>query len=635
MRGVVGNKIDKLMKVDSRLLFVSAFFLFLVFVLLVFAIYYSANIGLIELSPTSACGTITTNGTYNFSQDIFANGDCFTITADNVTLDGEGFRLIGNGSGTGALFFSTNNISVKNMEIINFSSGVIFDKVNNSLMRNLNIINNSDSGIYLLSSYNNIIDSVNITNSSDLSAGLSIISSGNNGFVDVNIKNLDGIALSGLGNKDNNFTRVSANSWDSSLSDIGFSETSLGIWLIDTFFEEYYIAPGKTAGLNFLETGIGQIKFTTPVNGSGGNLSSEVQIDNNFVYVNGSNKGLNRTAEITLFGLPTNMNEPVILKDGLVCSSPNCVNLTSLNAGTVIFNVTGFSNYTIFDSNPLQTIDVNVPRSRTYDSGDFPLEFDVDLFEQGSVWFKLNNGTNISMSTSNNLNFNYTYDNLNDGNYTFQAFANDSAGKDYIESALISFDVDKTVLTSSGPNAPNAPNTSTGVWDSSIPIDYDALIDVEGGYSNALPSSTRVTFSFGGVQEYIGVVNVSTNETSALIETSGKPTQQIINVGTSSLFDFDNDGSSDVKVSIISISTGKVNIKIESITRKVETNSGSSKGNQTDEIDAGAEVDKKKVSSRIFYGFFVLLLLVGVIALIYILMSILKKKNVAPRFSGV
>jgi len=71
------------------------------------------------------------------------------------------------------------------------------------------------------------------------------------------------------------------------------------------------------------------------------------QLRNNFAYYNISYAiGFNKSANISFANIPTNFTNPAILKDGAVCGTA-CYNFTSLNAGTVKFNVSGWSNYTI------------------------------------------------------------------------------------------------------------------------------------------------------------------------------------------------------------------------------------------------------------------------------------------------
>src|SRR3989338_9383995 len=84
-----------------------------------------------------------------------------------------------------------------------------------------------------------------------------------------------------------------------------------------------------------------------------GNASAAIRILNNSVFVNDTvgGFGLNKSANITLYGLKTDIAIPSILKDGVACTQAmGCYNFTSLTAGTVSFNVTGWSNYSIADT---------------------------------------------------------------------------------------------------------------------------------------------------------------------------------------------------------------------------------------------------------------------------------------------
>jgi len=99
----------------------------------------------------------------------------------------------------------------------------------------------------------------------------------------------------------------------------------------------------------------GTIKFTY-VSTTSTALNSAMWIRNNSAYINTSyaSGNYNSSANVTLNGLKTNYANPAILKNGnIICTSkttPACYNFTSLNAGTVVFNVTAWSNYSIGES---------------------------------------------------------------------------------------------------------------------------------------------------------------------------------------------------------------------------------------------------------------------------------------------
>ena len=75
----------------------------------------------------------------------------------------------------------------------------------------------------------------------------------------------------------------------------------------------------SNSSLGFL-TDYGKITFLQNINGSGENLSSDIRMNTNFAFVNSSQTNFNKSANVTLYNLPTNFTNPSIFKDGLLCS---------------------------------------------------------------------------------------------------------------------------------------------------------------------------------------------------------------------------------------------------------------------------------------------------------------------------
>ncbi|MEM3654348.1 MAG: NosD domain-containing protein [Candidatus Micrarchaeia archaeon] len=68
----------------------------------------------------SACGTLNQAGrTYILTQNVSSSGTCFTIAADNITLDCQGFTITHTGSGFDSVIevYETTNITIKNCNI--------------------------------------------------------------------------------------------------------------------------------------------------------------------------------------------------------------------------------------------------------------------------------------------------------------------------------------------------------------------------------------------------------------------------------------------------------------------------------------------------------------------------------------
>ncbi|MBS3074005.1 right-handed parallel beta-helix repeat-containing protein [Candidatus Pacearchaeota archaeon] len=128
---------------------------------------------------------------------------------------------------------------------------------------------------------------------------------------------------------------------------ISIGESINNTQFIDYSFINYSFGVGRSI-IHFEETRFGQIAFTQGINGSGNNLSAEIQISNNSALVNSTiNPGLNRSANITFYhmsgwGFTDNAQ---IYKDSSVCPAGYCHNFTPLTADIVVFNVSGAGRY--------------------------------------------------------------------------------------------------------------------------------------------------------------------------------------------------------------------------------------------------------------------------------------------------
>ena len=86
----------------------------------------------------SSCGTLGSAGErYYLTADIIVNGTCFTITANNIILDGAGHSIQGNMSGYGVYINGPDNIQVINFDdIMTFNRGVYLRSSSSSIVRN-------------------------------------------------------------------------------------------------------------------------------------------------------------------------------------------------------------------------------------------------------------------------------------------------------------------------------------------------------------------------------------------------------------------------------------------------------------------------------------------------------------------
>jgi len=72
------------------------------------------------------CQTISEPGSYQLSRNLQTTGDCLVITADNVTIDLDGYTIEGDGTGQGIGDgdVARENITIRNGTVRNFRIGV-------------------------------------------------------------------------------------------------------------------------------------------------------------------------------------------------------------------------------------------------------------------------------------------------------------------------------------------------------------------------------------------------------------------------------------------------------------------------------------------------------------------------------
>ena len=272
-----------------------------------------------------------------------------------------------NSMGTGiylSWYSNNNNLSLNNVTVSGTAAlGIDTSRSsNNALISNrLTTFGTAGVGISLSPESSNNTISLNTVSTNISSAPGIVLGSGSNNTFNSNTLNVsksDRISISSL-TSDIVFINNSIINRNSSYYDINFGSSGInGTWLIDQYFENYtFYEYGGT--LNVRDSRFGEIRFTSTVNGSGFNLSRDVQIRNNSAFVNSSKIGLNKSANITIYNLPLVSNHLAILKDGAVCS--DCYNFTSLNVANVTFNVSSWSNYSI-NEDPLSIYPGNISR---------------------------------------------------------------------------------------------------------------------------------------------------------------------------------------------------------------------------------------------------------------------------------
>jgi len=200
-----------------------------------------------------SCGTLDVeNGVYALSQDVSSTGTCFTISADNVTLDCQGYLINHTSSSAGyGVYVSSDYARIRNCVIAEenggSSSGGIFllnsdnlEIINNSIL----ILGDALSAVYLDTSTNNLLSGNIIDALGEGSMGFYLYStSSSNSLIGNNVTAVqdDGIAV--YLSDDSNFCVISNSNLTTSGGDAygimleGAFNTNISNNLIKTFGE--------------------------------------------------------------------------------------------------------------------------------------------------------------------------------------------------------------------------------------------------------------------------------------------------------------------------------------------------------------------------------------------------------------
>ncbi len=131
---------------------------FLVAIILFFlAQFVNASCGPCGSTITSSC---------TLDSDLNALGSCFTVAANNITIDGDGYTITGDGTGTGVVMSTAAsaffNIRVQSLNITNFENGIYVQNSPDSEIISNGISSIGQNGVHVINSefieiaYNNI-----------------------------------------------------------------------------------------------------------------------------------------------------------------------------------------------------------------------------------------------------------------------------------------------------------------------------------------------------------------------------------------------------------------------------------------------------------------------------------------------
>jgi parallel beta-helix repeat protein len=258
------------------------------------------------------------NTVYTLTRSISVNGTCFIISANNITLNMNGFNITGNiTSGYGVIMENYSSMTLKNSKIYSFDYGIYLNTSSDSVLDNITI-NNTDEGIYLSSgSKNNILSNI-ITNNNYY--GITLSSSSNNTFTNITAQSdiMGGIYL--------------YNSLNNNLMNLTTSNNHQGIYL--------YKSSNNTLTNILANNNSDGIYFASSSNNLLINLTSNDNFKGVYLYFSPNNQFTSITINNNSYGIHLYSNSSNIFKNGNVSSSTDYdIYLASTSVNNTFLNM--------------------------------------------------------------------------------------------------------------------------------------------------------------------------------------------------------------------------------------------------------------------------------------------------------
>jgi len=373
-----------------------------------------------DTSNVTTCRNLSTaNTVYTLQNNLTTTGTCIYITASNITLLGNGYNITGDTgvADYGVYSINNTNVTIQNISVISFGKAVYFLLTNNSLIQTV-LTKLGIDGIFMDSSNNNTGYGVSILNNTGYGISLAI-ASGNNTFK-YNTLNNQSVGVWFNSTSGNN-TFFNNNVTNSSTS--GFTDGT------GNSYTNYFYYTNSFGTINWTNSSDNGFLKDMEVNGNITFIGT-INISDNFVSINSSalTGKINSYANITLNGIGNRgFINATILKNGVPCGSA-CYNFTALNAATVIFNVSSWSNYSIGEADATPPFLTIVSPTNTVYSTNL-VSFNVSANENLSFCkYSLNNWVSNTTMTALNTTYYYNLTTVADGSYTANFWCNDTTG---------------------------------------------------------------------------------------------------------------------------------------------------------------------------------------------------------------
>jgi parallel beta-helix repeat protein len=314
---------------------------------------YSIQSGCDGTIALTSCGTLNIAGQTYKLQDNIDNyaGTCFTISADNITLDGNGYYIDGDDLGADHGIYASvrRNITIKNFaNISDFGAlegqGIYLASTNNSFLYN-NTLNSNLNGIRLsFGSNNNTLYDNNVNSNTDYGLYLSSSSNNNQLLDNTANSNTQGIyiasssnnnqLLDNTANSNNNYGIIFSSSSNNTLTNNTANSNNIGVSLSSSSNNNQLL--DNTANSN---TEYGIYLLSSSSNNTLTNNTANFNYFGIYLSSSSNNTIMNNTANSNYAGIPLDGNSNYnTITNNNVSSNTNGVHLQSSSNNTIMNN---------------------------------------------------------------------------------------------------------------------------------------------------------------------------------------------------------------------------------------------------------------------------------------------------------
>ncbi|HLP79878.1 MAG TPA: hypothetical protein VK158_04545, partial [Acidobacteriota bacterium] len=499
----------------------------------------------VQFSGIGACAAISNSATYTLRQNIYTNGSCFNITADTVTINGNGFGVYGGFANITGFDIQADDVTLTGLTISQFNRGIHIPQTVQGFILEDSTLEDNYYAYADNASTDSTIENVAFVNSTHVlklngtTDGLSIINT------TINLQLSTAIAFNqSVQTQDTLFDEVDIIHTNGSLTNI--SGTVDGLYEIGVISTYYQI------GI----TNLSLVRFKRNINATNLDLDSDILFAYNYFKLNDTRQSqMNKTANITLYALNEGSQRSII-RNNVLCdedTTPGCTEGTSIDSSPFTFNVSDFRNASNYSVRGF-VVKLNYPElDDRVRQDDIQFQFNATP-AYGSILdncsFQINDVEYDSFSRaelSAKSTFNVTVRYLDVGDYSWEVFCDDNAS--LRQNATSNFSV-----RSSGGGGGGGSSGTIGLngnskwWVNTFEDDATNLTQV----THYLRALDGIRIRVKGESHHVGVVYLTS--TMATINISSKTQQINLTVNETRRIDLDEDNESDIRVTLHEIS---------------------------------------------------------------------------------